>query len=84
MRNPIKTHTLAMQINVRTYVFLSGCTAPLGEPWLGVFSFACNFSSPDVDTEVEKCFEDAARGRLDVDGVVLCGGGALTTDEAAV
>jgi hypothetical protein len=72
---PIKTHTLGMQIKVRTYVFLNGCTAPLAGPLLAAFSFVSNFSSPVVETEVEKCFE-GARDRPNVDGIAFCCDGA--------
>lgn len=54
-----------------THVFLSGCTFNIKPPFPPspppTFSLFVGFSSPEeFETEVEKCFEDGARGGREV------------------
>lgn len=57
-------------------MFRRGCTPdePLAGPVAQTFSFKWGFSSPEVDTEVEKCFDEGARARGAEEEVMVVGG----------
>lgn len=58
---------------VRTYVFRRGCTpaVPFIAPLPGPFSLFEDFSSPEPESEVEKCLEAGARTRPGVVGLCV-------------
>lgn len=55
---------------LRTYVFLRGCTpvVPFDMPFPGPLSLVDNFSSPEPESEVEKCLDEGALARPGVLG----------------
>ena len=57
---------------LRTYVFLRGCTAavPFDILFPDPLSLLDNFSSPEPESEVEKCLDEGALARPGVVAVV--------------
>ncbi len=61
-----------LSLILRTYVFLRGCTpaVPFDMPFPDPLSLVDNFSSPEPESEVEKCLEEGALARPGVVVVV--------------